>query len=82
MKKLTKTEVAALLRVRFAGRMDNPSQRGTDEEYREEQWAMYRVRVRLSAYSKLMQRGLVAGNPMRLTDAGREALASAPKGEQ
>jgi hypothetical protein len=74
---LTEEERAALLRVRYAGRYDLPSWSATDEEERKaEQWAMH-IPVDKATYLALTERGFIAGWPMRLTDAGREALARA-----
>jgi hypothetical protein len=75
--KLTEMQVAALLRVRYAGRYDELGRsRGTAEEYSQEQWAQG-VQIDPLTYLDLRKRGMISGVPMRLTDAGRAALAEA-----
>lgn len=75
---LTKSERAALLKCRYAGRydtlLDPKRKRATREEAAEEQAASF-VTVSVKTFARLTERGLITPAPRsRLTDAGRAAL--------
>ena len=74
-------ERAALLRCRYAGRYDDlmAGRAGYPEDEALDEQAAASVVVPRSVYSRLIARGLVAyrgGGGLRLTQAGRDALAA------
>jgi hypothetical protein len=77
--RITKTDRAALLKCRYAGRYDDLTARSafaTPPEEAAEEQAASSVRVEHKTWHKLRTLGLVEfRGGMRLTDAGRAALA-------
>lgn len=70
---LTKDERKALLRVRYAGRYDPNGVIATLSEGREEQRASRGI-IPHEVWLRLQARGWITSIPIRLTDAGRDAL--------